>query len=156
MEKEQKEKMVTATFDVLIKGGLVVTGCRIRKADVGIQGEQIASVEPELKPEDARRTIDALGKYVLPGVIDVHTHPVYEDDLGGLSVTAAHGGTTTLIHFAYAKPGMKLLNTIKQFKDEGSRKSVLDFGVHGALFDPAKSKRFRKPSISGSRPSKCS
>ncbi len=128
---------MAATFDVLIKGGLVVTGEGITKADVGIRGGEVVSVEGGLAPEGATRTIDASGKYVLPGAIDVHTHPVYEDDLGGLSVTAAHGGTTTLIHFAYAKPGMKLLDTIKQFKDEGSRKSVLDFGVHGALFDPA-------------------
>ena len=125
------------TFDVLIQGGLVVTGAGIRKADVGVQGEQIASVGPGLKSEDAARTVDASGKYVLPDVIDVHTHPVYEDDLGGLSRTAAYGGTTTLVHFAYAKPGTKLLNTIKQFKEEGAQKSYLDFGVHGALFDPA-------------------
>ncbi len=81
--------------------------------------------------------IDASGKYILPGVIDVHTHPVYEDDMGGLSLTAAYGGTTTLVHFAYAKPGTKLLDTVKKFIDEGLQKSYLDFGIHGALFDPA-------------------
>src|SRR4030042_4136656 len=124
-------------YDVLIKGGVVVGGSGIRKADVGILGEKIVSVETELKSDDAVRSIDASGKYVLPGVIDVHTHPVYEDDMGGLSLTAAYGGTTTLIHFAYAKPGMKLLDTVKQFIEEGLRKSYLDFGIHGALFDAA-------------------
>ena len=125
------------SYDLLIKGGVVVGGSGIRKADVGILGEKIVSVEPELKSDDAVRPIDASGKYVLPGVIDVHTHPVYEDDMGGLSLTAAYGGTTTLIHFAYAKPGMKLLDTVKQFIGEGLRKSYLDFGIHGALFDAA-------------------
>ena len=124
-------------YDFLIKGGVVVGGSGMRKADVGILGERIISVELELKSEDAVRTIDASGKYVLPGVIDVHTHPVYEDDMGGLSLTAAYGGTTTLIHFAYAKPGMKLLDTVKQFIEEGLQKSYLDFGIHGALFDAA-------------------
>ena len=124
------------TYDLLIRGGLVVSGSKIRKADVGIKGERIASVKPGLPQGEANRVIEASGKYVMPGVIDVHVHPVYEDDMGGLSFTAAHGGTTTLIHFAYAKPGMKLVDTIKQYQEEGFQKSYLDFGIHGALFDP--------------------
>lgn len=115
----------------------MVGGSRIRKADVGIKGEQINAVEPELSQQEASRVIDASGKYVMPGVIDVHVHPVYEDDMKDLSFTAAHGGTTTLIHFAYAKPGMKLVDTVKKYLEEGSQNSFLDFGIHGALFDPS-------------------
>jgi dihydropyrimidinase len=124
-------------YDLLISGGLVVGSSGIQKADVGIKGEQIDAVEPELPRQEAGRVIDASGKYVMPGVIDVHVHPVYEDDLKDLSFTAAHGGTTTLIHFAYAKPGMKLVDTVKRYLEEGSRNSFLDFGIHGALFDPS-------------------
>src|SRR4030043_2329058 len=124
---------MTKRIDILIQGGLVVTGTGIRKVDIGIKGEQIVSVEPDLPREEAGRVIDASGKYVFPGIIDVHTHPVYEDDLGGLAFAAAHGGTTLLIHYAYAKPGMKLIDTIKKFKDEGAQKSYVDFGIHGAL-----------------------
>jgi dihydropyrimidinase len=128
---------MTKKYDLLIRGGLVVSGSKIRKADVGIKGEKTTSVEPRLPQGEAGRVIEASGKYVVPGVIDVHVHPVYEDDMGGLSFTAAHGGTTTLIHFAYAKPGLKLIDTIKKFQEEGLEKSYLDFGIHGALFDPA-------------------
>ena len=124
-------------YDLLISGGLVVAGSGIRKADVGIKGEQIHSVEPELPRQEANRVMDASGKFVMPGVIDVHVHPVYEDDMSDLSFTAAHGGTTTLIHFAYAKPGMKLVDTVKKYLEEGSQNSFLDFGIHGALFDPS-------------------
>jgi dihydropyrimidinase len=127
---------MTERYDILIRGGLVVSGSKIRKADVGIKGEKITSVEPRLPQKEAARVIEASRKYIMPGVIDVHVHPVYEDDMGGLSLTAAHGGTTTLIHFAYAKPGMKLIDTIKQYQEEGHQKSYLDFGIHGALFDP--------------------
>ncbi len=124
-------------YDLVVRGGFIVTGSGVRKADVGIQGEKIVAVKPGLLEGEANRAIDASGKYVMPGVIDVHVHPVYEDDMGGLSYTAAFGGTTTLIHFAYAKPGMKLIDTIKQYQEEGLQKSYLDFGIHGALFDAA-------------------
>jgi dihydropyrimidinase len=126
-----------AKYDFLICKGLVVTSSGIRRADVGIKGEKIVAVEPGLSQKEAGRVIDASGKYVMPGVIDVHVHPVYEDDMGGLSFTAAHGGITTLIHFAYAKPGMKLVETIKNYQEEGLQKSYLDFGIHGTLFDPS-------------------
>jgi dihydropyrimidinase len=126
------------TYDLVIKGGLVVTGSSIQKADLGVKGEKIAAIQPGLPLKEAGRVIDASGKYVMPGAIDVHVHPVYEDDLGGTSVTAAHGGTTALIHYAYAKPGMKLVDAIGQFKEKGLEKSCLDFGIHGTLFDPAR------------------
>ncbi len=122
-------------YDILIRKGMVVTGSGIRKADVGIRDEKIVAVRKGLPAGAAARVIDASGKYVMPGVIDVHVHPVYEDDMGGLSYTAAFGGTTTLIHYAYAKPGMKLIDTIKTYQEEGLQKSYLDFGIHGALFD---------------------
>ena len=124
-------------YDLLIRGGMVVTGSGIQKADIGIKGEKIASVKSGLKPKEAERVIDATGQYVMPGVIDVHVHPVYEDDIGGLSFTAAYGGTTTLLHFAYAKPGMRLIDTIKQYIEDGAKHSYLDFGIHGTLFDPS-------------------
>jgi dihydropyrimidinase len=124
-------------YDLLISGGLVVGGSGIRRADVGIKGEQINAVEPELPRQEASRVIDASGKYVMPGVIDAHVHPVYEDGMRDLSFTAAHGGTTTLIHFAYAKPGTKLVDTVKKVLEEGSQNSFLDFGIHGAMFDPS-------------------
>ena len=124
-------------FDVLIQGGLVVSGSRIRRADVGVQGEKILTVAEGLSAADAVQTIDAAGKFVFPGILDVHTHPVYEDNIQGLSRTAAHGGTTTLIFYAYARPGMKLIDTIKAYREDGLKNSFLDFALHGAIFDAA-------------------
>src|SRR4030043_2127433 len=124
-------------YDLLIQKGIVVTGSGVQKADVGIKGEKIVAVKPGLLEREARRAIDASGKYVMPGVIAVHVPPVYEDDMGGLSLSAAHGGTTTLLHFAYAKPGMKLIDPIKKYQEEGFQRSYLAVGIHGTLFDPA-------------------
>jgi len=122
-------------FDTIITGGLLVDQGRIRRADVAIVDGKVVEVGPDIAGK-ANRTIDAQGKYVLPGIIDVHTHPVYLDDLQGTSEAAAHGGITTVIHYAYAKPGMKLIDTISQFREEGEAASVLDFALHGGLFDP--------------------
>jgi len=124
-------------FDVLIQGGLLVSGSGIRRADIGVQGEKILTVTEGLSAADAVRTIDAAGKYVFPGILDVHTHPVYEDNIQGLSRTAAHGGTTTLIFYAYARPGMKLIETIEAYREDGLKNSFLDFALHGAIFDAA-------------------
>jgi dihydropyrimidinase len=124
-------------FDVIVRGGLVVSGSAIRKVDIGIRMEKISVVEDSLPAEEGARIVDAQGKYVFPGIIDVHVHPVYEDNIGGISFSSAHGGTTFLIHYAYARPGMKLLDTIQSYKEDALTNSYLDFAIHGALFDAA-------------------
>ena len=80
---------MTPSFDNLIQGGLVVTGEGMRRADVGIRGETVEAVSADLSPEGARRVADASGKLLLPGIVDVHTHPVYLDDIHHTSVSAA-------------------------------------------------------------------
>ena len=122
-------------YDTLIRGGQVISGAGSARADIAIRDGQIAAVVPDIPPEQARRVVDAGGYLVLPGVIDVHTHPVYLDDLGGISVTAAFGGVTTMIHYAYVKPGMKLMETLEGYRSDGLANSRLDFGLHGGLFD---------------------
>ena len=119
---------------VLIQGGLVVAAGDVRRADILVEGESIARVEERL-PDSVDRVIDASSRYVLPGAIDVHVHPVYLDDLSDSSISAAFGGVTTLIHFAYAKPGQGLGETLARFREEGEAGSVLDFALHGGLFD---------------------
>ena len=133
--------------DLLVRGGRVVSGRDVFDADVAISEGTVAAVGPDLDVV-AEQTLDASGCYVLPGIFDVHTHPVYLDDLRGLSATAAHGGVTTLIHYAYAKPGSGLLKTIRRFREEGETESVLDFALHGGLFDP-KNQSHEIPEVMG-------
>ncbi|MGI0148749.1 MAG: amidohydrolase family protein, partial [Thermoplasmata archaeon] len=83
-------------FDVLIRDGRVLdgTGAPARLADVGIRGERIVRVGP-IGHTSAERTIDAQGKYVAPGFIDIHTH----SDIGILveptAESAVRQGVTT-------------------------------------------------------------
>ena len=122
-------------FDLLLTGGTVVTGQGIRRADVGVRGEVIAAVEPDLPREDACEVIDVTGNYVFPGVIDVHVHPVYLDSVEDCSRIAAYGGTTTLLHFVYARTGDSLLQKVEEMLEDGLAHSRLDFGLHGGMFE---------------------
>jgi len=122
-------------LDVLVRGGLVVTAQGIARADVGMHDGKVAEIAPQIAQERAARVIDATSKLVLPGVVDVHVHPVYLDNLGGASVTAAYGGVTTMIHYAYVKPGERVIPTLEKFRNDGLAHSLLDFALHGGLFD---------------------
>jgi len=122
-------------YDLLLVGGMVVTGKCIRRADVGVRGETVAAVEPNLPHEAAREVLDVSGKYVFPGIIDVHVHPVYLDDVEACSRVAAYGGTTTLLHFAYARTGDSLLQKVEEMLKDAQARSRLDFGLHGGMFE---------------------
>jgi len=64
-----------AKYDLIIKGGRVINSARKLNAvsDVAIANGRIAAVEPNISG-DAAETIDARGKLVVPGLIDIHTH----------------------------------------------------------------------------------
>jgi dihydropyrimidinase len=123
------------TYDHLIKNGLVIGPRSIKRLDVAVLGGKVAKMASGINTSRAKNVVDATGKYVLPGLIDVHVHPVYVDTIEHCSVLGAFGGITTMIHYAYARPGMKLAETVKKFIDEGRKTSHTDFAIHGAMFD---------------------
>ena len=84
------------------------------------------------------RVIDASGKIVIPGVIDSHVHPVYDDDVEATSRTAALHGVTTMVCFvgalaSWGQPGATLTDAIQMFIERGERTSHIDFGIHGTI-----------------------
>ena len=124
-------------YDVVIKNGFVVYPEKTILADIGINGETIAEIA-DADTLQGEKVVNAEHNYVLPGLIDPHTHPVYLDNIQDLSKTAAWGGVTTVIHYAYAKPGQSILNIVKEWKKEGEDTSYIDFGLHGGLFETIK------------------
>lgn len=91
----------TPRFDTIITGGEVVDpGSGLSgKLDVGIAGGKIAAVEAGLSPADAANVIDATGQYVVPGLIDLHTHVYWGATYWGVRpdpIAASTGVTTWL------------------------------------------------------------
>jgi len=125
------------SYDCVVTGGLLVYPEKTVRADVAISDGRISALTA---PGEAKgkTTIDAEGCYVLLGAIDPHTHPVYLDSIANTARTAAFGGVTTVIHYAYARPGNSLVTKIKEFKDEGEATSCIDFALHGGLFEALK------------------
>ena len=127
--------------DVVIRGGLVVTGEGIKNADVVIADGRVREVVPHGTPHGgAANVVDATGRYVLPGAVDAHCHPVHSDRMDAMSMTAAFGGITTIVPFignvrAWGWTG-HTVEIVKRFIEEANQLSYLDFGVHG-VFSPA-------------------
>src|SRR5262249_50635400 len=99
-------------FDTIIANGRIVTATDTFASYVAISHGKVAAIAATLPAENAAQVIDAAGKYVLPGGIDVHTHldmpfggTTSSDDFETGTRAAAFGGTTTLIDFAIQYKG---------------------------------------------------
>lgn len=130
-----------ADFDLLIKGGMIVTASDIYAGDVAVKDGKIALSGTELDLS-ARSVIDAKGKYLLPGAIDVHTHlempfggTVSSDDFTTGTIAAACGGTTTIVDFAIQGKGQTLAETAQTWHQKADNKAVIDYGFHIAVTD---------------------
>jgi dihydropyrimidinase len=125
-------------FDLVVRGGTVVLPQTDGvAADVAISGETIAAILAPGTAIDAVETLDATGKVVLPGVIDVHLHlghgkdiarPRVAADAATETAAAAIGGVTTFIPYLMATdPFETLFDEVKQITEAGAR---IDFGYH--------------------------
>jgi dihydropyrimidinase len=131
------EDGMSARADLLVRNGLVVSGHDARLADVAVRGERVLAVG-DLGPMPAERVFDADGLLVLPGVIDVHNHPVYSDDLEQMCAAGARGGVTTVVPFIGAFPSWGFekttpLETAKSYVAAWDGRPACDFGVHMAI-----------------------
>src|SRR6266480_87097 len=130
-------------FDLIIRGGDVVTPEGIAKCDVGIAGETIAAIAAPgaLPAQPATRLIDASGRIVMPGGIDPHVHlkhvwmkpdgtPLITAGPEQVGRAALHGGTTTLIDFAYWREGGTALQAIEARDKDFVGKSPCDWSYH--------------------------
>jgi dihydropyrimidinase len=130
-----------ASMDLIIRGGTIVTATDTYAADIGIVDGKVAQIGGDFAAGDARG-IDAEGKLVLPGAIDVHTHldapsqgaHTVDDFLSG-TVAAACGGTTTVIDFCTQVRGQTLLEALELWHAKARDKAVVDYGFHMIVVD---------------------
>ncbi len=124
-------------FDTLIRNGTIVTASDTYLGDVGILDGKIAAIGKDLPVENAKNVIEARGRYVMPGGIDVHTHldmpfggTMSADDFESGTVAAAFGGTTTLIDFAIQYKGQTLRQAYETWMKKADGKAVIDYAFH--------------------------
>jgi len=129
-------------FDTVIRNGTIVTATDIYAADVGINSDKISAIAAQLPIENAGRVIDAAGRLVMPGGIDVHTHldmpfggTTSADDFETGTIAAAFGGTTTLIDFAIQYKGQSLRQAFDGWMQKAHGKAVTDYAFHCIITD---------------------
>ncbi len=125
------------TFDLVIRGGTLVTAADTFRADLAVQGERIAAVGHGLQ---GRQTLDARGMLVIPGGVDPHVHlqmpagaTTSSDDWASGTAAAACGGTTTVLSFVEPKEGESLAAAFRARRAQAEGNAAVDYGLHMTL-----------------------
>src|SRR5688572_33032706 len=131
---------------LLITNGTVVNADGSAVADVLVDGEKVMAVGRGLADsplaQGVESTIDATGKYVIPGAIDVHTHmelpfggTFAKDTFESGTRAATFGGTTTIIDFAVQSKGKSLREGLDAWHAKAEGKATIDYGFHMIMSD---------------------
>jgi dihydropyrimidinase len=129
-------------LDLVIRGGTVVHADRCQLADVGVLGEHIVALAAGLPT--GRREIDARGKLVMPGGVDSHCHVeqvssfgiMCADDFYSATVSAAYGGTTTIVPFCAQHRGDQIPAVLADYHERAAQKAIIDYGFHLIIANP--------------------
>jgi dihydropyrimidinase len=121
-------------YDLVIKNGTVVTREATFISDVAVQGEAIAAIERNLS---GKNEIDATGKLVTPGAVDIHVHLqmpignfVSSDDFFTGTRAAAFGGTTAIVDFIEPREQQSMVEALAERRALADPNVVFDYGLH--------------------------
>ncbi|MCP5095891.1 MAG: dihydropyrimidinase [Chloroflexi bacterium] len=124
-------------YDLVIKNGTIVTAHNTYMADVAVSGEKIVALGNTLS---GKREVDATGKLVTPGAIDIHVHlemPIGRftstDDFYDGTRAAAFGGTTTIVDFVERQPHERMVDAIAARRAIADSKVLIDYALHMTL-----------------------
>lgn len=125
-------------LDLIVRGGRLVQGAGVRRADLGVAGGRIVALQEELA-DDAADTIDAAGLLVLPGVIDAHVHfnepgrTHWEGLASGSAALAAGGGTLFIDMPLNSSPPVLDRASLLAKRAAAEASSHTDFALWGGL-----------------------
>ena len=124
-------------IDTLIKNAQVVLETGIARLDVAINAGRIVALLENTESLEARETIDATGKLLLPGAIDIHFHcraPAYPQrgDFATETRAAAAGGVTTIFEMPISKPCCATGEIFRMRKHLAQADAYVNFGLYGA------------------------
>ena len=126
-------------MSLLITNGRIITATDDYVADVYCENGTIAAIGRDLPSHRFKgdTTIDARGRYVIPGGIDVHTHlnmpfggTTSADDFESGTIAAAFGGTTSIVDFAIQYRGQTMRHALDDWRARADGKAVIDYGFH--------------------------
>ncbi len=132
-------------FDLIISGGTVVTASDMMVADVAIKEGKIEALGHGLGDASGDvASVDATGKYVLPGGVDSHAHIEQIASSGLLNAdtwetatrSAAFGGTTSVLAFAAQHRGDSIAQVVADYSQLARKGAVIDYNYHLLLTDP--------------------
>ena len=121
--------------DLVIRGGTLVTGQGERRGALAIREGRIVAVDRDDAMPEARETIEATGRHVLPGIIDTHVHlrdpgkVEREDWLTGTQAAAA-AGITTILEMPLAIPPVYTAAILRDRAAIVQPRSIVDFGLY--------------------------
>ena len=121
---------------ILIQGGTIINADNVFEGDILVEGEIIQAVAVNIPEEKYMEVVNAKGKLVMPGGVDVHTHfalpmfnTVSSDDHYTGHKAAAFGGTTTVIDFV-SQDKKDLKACVDAWHEKADRKAAIDFSFH--------------------------
>jgi dihydropyrimidinase len=138
----QVEENSMSEYELVVRGGTVVTGGGAFRAEVAVSGGRIAAIGEGLQ---GAATLDADGLLVLPGGVDTHCHleqllpdgGVDEESFATGSRSALAGGTTTAITFAAQFKGHGLAATLAEYYRRAAAGAMIDYSFHQIITDPS-------------------
>ncbi|MEJ2775847.1 dihydropyrimidinase [Sulfolobaceae archaeon RB850M] len=124
------------SLDLLIKNAKVFTHAGPFEGDIGVKDGKIVKIAGDIQ-EQADKVVNTTGKYIVPGLIDGHTHmefpfmgEITADDFYYGTRAAVAGGVTTIVDFVTPAVGQDLLSAYEQWRNNADPKVISDYSLH--------------------------